>query len=416
MAEKDMRALAISASTMPRVTWSTEDRSGLLNAVASDLSAQGLQHRQSYGGAGPRHWLHTGMTTQPRDGVFSLLDEVDARKLIMCRDPGTDLRAVIAIHSTVDGCAGGGIRMKPYASDLDACRDALRLASAMASKYAAAGMAVGGAKAVIIGDPATDKTPELLRSFGRFVEQQGGEYFAGEDVGTDGDDMIAMSATTDKLLSLPERAGGPGDVSVTTAAGVRHAIRACCQRVWGVPDVAGRSIGIQGLGQVGMKLARMLATDGAQLVVADVDAARAAAAAEEFRARVVGPEEICAQDVDVLAPCALGDAIDESTVKTVRARVVAGAANNVFSSATVADRLQARGVIYAVDFVANAGGIVYDDQMVQRPRAERFDETRAKHYVDGIFDRTLTVFEIADAEHVPYWQAGLILAERNRMT
>lgn len=355
------------------------------------------------------------MTTEPRDGVFSLLDEVDARKVVLCRDADTGLRAVIAIHSTIRGCAGGGIRMKPYGSDLDACRDALRLAGAMASKYAAAGMAVGGAKGVIIGDPAIDKTPELLRSFGRFVEEQGGEYFAAEDVGTNGDDMIAMAETTDKLLSLPESAGGPGDVSVTTAAGVCHAIRACCQRVWGSPDVEGRNIGIQGLGQVGMKLARLLAADGAQLVVADVDAARTAAAADEFGARVVEPKGICAHDVDVLAPCALGDAINDSNVDTIRARVVAGAANNVFSSSVVADQLQARGVIYAVDFVANAGGIVYDDQMVQRPRADHFDEERAKHYVDGIFDRTLMVFEIADAEGVSFWRAGLMLAERSRV-
>jgi glutamate dehydrogenase/leucine dehydrogenase len=348
--------------------------------------------------------------------TFDVLDESGASKVVFCRDQTVGLRAIIAIHSTIGGCAGGGIRMKPYESELTACRDAARLANAMSLKYAAAGMALGGAKAVIIGDSSKDKTPDLLRSFGRFIDEQGGEYFAAEDVGTTAEDMLVIAERTDKLIALPETAGGPGDVSITTAEGVFHAIRACCQQVWGEPSVAGRRVAVQGLGQVGMKLTKMLVADGAVTTVADIDARRTDDAAAELGVSVVPPDQISAQDVDIFSPCALGDAINESNIEEVRAKVIAGAANNVFSSTAIADRLEAKGIVYAVDFIANAGGIVYDDQMVERPRPSEFDHARAEAYVTGVFDRTLRVFDIADERGIPLWKAALSLAETNRAT
>lgn len=345
--------------------------------------------------------------------ALGLLAELEGKKLVFCRDERAGLQAVIAVHSTAMGPAAGGLRMKPYASGEEAARDALRLARAMTLKYAAAGMPMGGAKAVIVGDPRREKTPELLRAFGRFVAEQGGEYSVGEDVGTNGADMEEIARETEWMVSLPEHAGGPGDVSVTTAMGVRHAMRACCQHVWDEPSPAGRSVAIQGLGQVGFKLARLLAADGARVLVADVDAARVEQAVAELGAEAVAPEAICEQEVDVLAPCALGDAIDDRNVERVRARVVCGAANNMIATNAIAERLEQRGIVYAVDFVANAGGIVYDDQMRERPRRDGFDVERAMAYVDGIYDRTLRVFEIADAEQVPLWRAALMLAEAN---
>jgi glutamate dehydrogenase/leucine dehydrogenase len=342
-----------------------------------------------------------------------ILDEVNGKKLVFYRDQASGLRAVVAVHSTVDGHAAGGLRMKPYTSDAAAARDAARLAEAMALKYAAAGMRVGGAKAVIIGDASRDKTDALLKAFGRFVEGLRGEYCAGEDVGTDGDDMKVINQETNWLVSLPEDAGGPGDVSRTTAEGVLYAMRACCEHVWGRPTVRDRSVAVQGLGQVGLKLARMLVSDGAKVTVADVDDARVAAAVDELGVVSASPEAISTLPVDIFSPCALGDAVNEDNVAQIRAKVVAGSANNIFSSTAVADALERRGQVYAVDFIANAGGIIYDDQMLTLPRSGGFDEPRARAYVEGIFDRTLQVFEGARRDDVPLWQAALTLAQAN---
>ena len=345
-------------------------------------------------------------------GTFDLLDETGGRKLVFCRDRQSGLRARIAVHNTVGRQAGGGVRMRPYPSERSAARDALRLAQAMSLNYAAEGMPLGGAKSVIIGDPARDKSDDLLRAFGRFVDQLGGEYNAAEDVGTTGQDMAVISQETQWLLSMPEDTSGPGAGPANTATGVLNAIRGCCQHVWGEPSVAGRTVAVQGLGQVGMRLARMLVRDGAQVTVADVDPQRVAAATAEFGVAHVPPDEICALAVDVLAPCALGDAINEDNVDSVQATAIAGAANNVFSSTKVADRLQERGRVYAVDFIANAGGTIYDDQMVQRPRPPQLDRQQANAYLDGIFSRTLEVFDIAAAEDVALWQAAQSIAER----
>ena len=343
--------------------------------------------------------------------TFSLLDEADGEKVVLCRDAETGLHGVIAIHSTKLGPAAGGLRMKPYADERDAVRDALRLARAMTYKYAAAGIPVGGAKAVIIGDPASDKSDDLLRSFGRFIEAQGGEYSAGEDVGTNGRDMEILSETTQWLVALPEGSGGPGDVSHTTARGVRQAMRACADHVFGSPELADRKVAIQGLGQVGAKLARLLANDGAQLVVADIDADRARGLASEVGAQVATPAEILETAVDIIAPCALGDAINETNVDSISASIVAGAANNVMASPAIADRLQGRGRVYAVDYIANAGGIVYDDWMIQRPRPTTFDHDAALTRVDAIYDRTRDVLRHATADNIPFRVAAERLAE-----
>ncbi|KAA0078837.1 Glu/Leu/Phe/Val dehydrogenase [Mycolicibacterium sp. P9-64] len=342
---------------------------------------------------------------------FELLDECGAKKIVLCRDAETGLRGVIAIHSTTLGPAAGGLRMKAYADEREAMRDALRLARAMTYKYAASGIAVGGAKAVIIGDPSTHKSDELLRSFGRFIEELGGEYSAGEDVGTNGHDMEILAESTQWLVSLPEEAGGPGDVSHTTARGVRQAMRACAEHVFGSPELTDRSVAIQGLGQVGAKLARLLAAEGARLVVADIDDERARAVADEVGARVAAPEDILESDVDIVAPCALGDAVNEHNVNRIHANIVAGAANNVMASEAIADRLQSRGRVYAVDYVANAGGIVYDDWMIQRPRPATFDHDAALARVDAIYDRTREVLQRATADELPYRVAAERLAE-----
>lgn len=345
--------------------------------------------------------------------MIELIEEMEGKKIVCGHDAATGLRCVVAIHSTRLGPAAGGVRFKPYPSEEDAARDAMRLARAMTLKYAAAGMRMGGGKAVIVGDPRADKTPELLRAFGRFVEEMAGEYSAAEDVGTNGADMVEISRETEWLVSLPTDAGGAGDVSITTAEGVFNAIRACAERVWGAPELDGRTVAVQGLGQVGMKLARLLHGVGADLLVADLDPERARAAEAEFGARPVAAAEIATVSADVFAPCALGDAVTAENVDGIAAAIVAGAANNVFSGNEVAERLERRGTVYAVDFIANAGGIVYDDQFRARPQVRPFDEAKARTYVDGIFDRTLRTFALADELDLPLWRAGLRLAEEN---
>ncbi len=349
-------------------------------------------------------------STQP--GPHQLLEATGGEKLLFWRDEATGLRAVLAVHTTIDGRAAGGTRMKPYASELDAARDAARLARAMTYKYGGISMRIGGAKSVIIGDPARDKTPELLRRFGEFVHQQG-EYWVGEDVGTNVGDMAEVGRGTDHLVAVPEDMGGPGDLSLSVAQGVLNAVRASCQHAYGAPSVEGRSVAVQGLGMVGMKLARLLVQQGAVVTVADIAAARVQAAVDELGVAVAEPDRIHALEVDVFAPCALGDAIHEQNVGEIRAKVVAGAANNAFASTDVADRLQDAGHVYAQDFIANAGALVYDDQVMQRPIPAQLDHERAHAFVDSIFDRTLETFRIAAEERVPYWRAALLLSEAN---
>jgi leucine dehydrogenase len=343
------------------------------------------------------------------EGPLGVLAAFRAEKLIAARDAESGLRAVIAIHTVVDGRAGGGIRMRPYTSEIAAIRDATRLAATMTLKYAAVGIPLGGAKAVILGDPAGDKTDAALRAFGRLVQRQGGEYWAAEDVGTNSDDMLLVAEETNYMVSLPASAGGPANLVASTAAGVMHAIRACAQWRWGDESLDGRRVTVQGLGQVGMRLARLLAGAGAEVIVADIDPERVDEAVRELGVQVAAAEEIVTLPADVFVPCALGDVINEGNVEDVEATIVAGAANNVFSSAAVADRLQARGRVYAVDYIANAGALVYSDQMIQRPRPARFDDARAARHLSGIFDRILRVLELAEERQLTYREAALSL-------
>ena len=211
------------------------------------------------------------------------------KKLLLLDDADTELRAVIAIHSTALGPAGGGVRFLPYPSEKEAMVDAMRLARGMTYKYAAAGIDLGGGKAVIVGDPREDKSEALLRAFGRMVDQLGGEYYLAEDVGTTSEDAETIYKETGYVLSLPEHLGGPGDVAPLTALGSIEATRACAKRVWGIPDLAGRSVALQGLGAVGYRALRLLVESGARVVVADIEGAKVRQAQQEFGARRCQP-------------------------------------------------------------------------------------------------------------------------------
>jgi len=340
--------------------------------------------------------------------IFDYLKRYKFKKVVLCNDTDTGLRAVIAIHSTALGPAAGGLRMWTYASEEDAIMDALRLGRGMTYKYAAAGVNLGGGKAVIIGDPKKDKSEALMRAMGRMIDQLGGEYITGEDVGTTLEDMETVYSETDHVVTLPEHAGGAGDISPATALGSIQAMRACAKRVWGTTDLRGRSVALQGLGMVGGKALPMLVEAGAEVVVADVEEEKAEKAVKEFGVRAVAPDDIYGQDVDIFAPYALGAVINDGTISQLKAKVVAGAANNILADEEHGDELERRGIAYAVDFVANSGGTIFD---TDRYRKGGFQPERAMTNVRRIFERTEEIFAISDRDRIPYYRAAERLAE-----
>jgi len=341
--------------------------------------------------------------------ILDYMQRYKFKKLVICNDTDSGLRAVIAIHSTRLGPATGGLRMWTYASEEDAIFDALRLARGMTYKYAAAGVNLGGGKAVIIGDPKKDKTEALMRAMGRFIDQQGGEYITGEDVGTTLDDMETLYSETDHVVTLPVHAGGAGDISPATALSSVLATKACALRVWGTADLAGRTVALQGLGVCGFKALKLIVDEGATVIVSDVDADKVRAAVAEFGVTAVAPDQIYDQDVDIFAPYALGAVINDDTINRLRCKVVAGSANNILAEERHGDELQARGIVYAVDYIANSGGTIFD---TDRFRKGGFQAERAWANVRRVYDRTLEVFAIADAEGIPYYKAADQLAER----
>ena len=333
-------------------------------------------------------------------------------QVVFCRDPESGLRAVIAIHSTALGPALGGTRFHRYADEDAAVADALRLSAAMSYKNSLAGLDLGGGKAVIIGDPRTDKTEALLRAYGRFVESLGGRYLTACDVGTSNADLDVVARETRFAHGRSEAHGGCGDSSVLTAYGVFQGMRAAAQHCWGSPSLAGRTVAVAGVGKVGSWLTGHLVDDGADVVVTDVDPA----AVERLRARYpqVGAVEDTATLVrtrhDVYAPCALGGALDEETVAALPGRVVCGGANNQLATPEMADRLRERGVLYAPDFLVNAGGVI---QVEDERHGFSFERARAK--ASGIFDVALRVFALADAERIsPAMAADRLAEERIR--
>jgi leucine dehydrogenase len=291
--------------------------------------------------------------------IFDMREFDGHEHVVFGHDAPTGLRAVIAIHSTALGPAAGGCRMWPYASTADALSDVLRLSRGMSYKNAMAGLPLGGGKSVIIGDSRKGKTPELFEAFGRLVESLGGRYITAEDVGTTTADMAHVARATRYVAGLgaaPGEAGG--DPGPKTALGVFLGIKAAVKFRLARADLNGVTVAVQGAGGVGYHLCRLLSAEGAQLSVADVHPAAAQRVCEEFKARAVSAEEVLAADVDVLAPCALGGVLNAQSIPRLRARIIAGAANNQLAQGQDGAGLQAAGILYAPDYVINAGGII----------------------------------------------------------
>ena len=309
-------------------------------------------------------------------------------QVTFCHDPGSGLRAIIAIYTTSLGPALGGTRFHPYPSTTAALADVLALSKAMAYKNALAGLDHGGGKAVIIGDPLRDKSESLLRAYGRFVESLGGRYVTACDVGTYVTDMDIVARETSHATGRSPADGGAGDSSLLTALGVHQGMRAASQVRWGTPSLTGRLVGISGVGKVGRNLVPLLLTDGARVVVTDPNATAVSAvlAAYPDVQAVTDTEALLAEPLDIYSPCALGGALTSRVAATLTAAVVCGGANNQLASPEVADRLAERGVLYCPDFCVNAGGVV---QVADELHGFSFDRARAQTL--QIFDTTLAV-------------------------
>ena len=345
--------------------------------------------------------------TAPTADVFELGSEHE--QVVFCNDAASGLRAIIAIHSTALGPALGGTRFFPYPSTAEAVQDALNLSRGMSYKAALAGLDLGGGKAVIIGDPHTLKSEALLRAYGRFVQSLNGRYLTACDVGTYSEDMDHIARECDYVTGRTVAHGGAGDSSVLTAYGVFQGMRAAAETLWGAPTLAGRTVGIAGVGKVGHHLARHLIEDGASVVVTDVYAPAVERVREEFPQVTVvdSTAALVAGALDVYAPCALGGALTDEVVETLSAKVVCGAANNQLAHPGIEKALADRGILYAPDYCVNSGGLIQvADEL------EGFSFERAKHRASGIFDTTRRVFELAATDGVPPAVAADLLAER----
>lgn len=324
-------------------------------------------------------------------GVFEAIGSDTHEEVLYGHDPISGLRTIIAIHSTALGPALGGTRFFPYPTEEAALRDALRLAKGMSYKSAAAGLDLGGGKAVIIGDPSTIKTERLLRAYGRVIDSLGGRYITAEDVGATTRDMITIASETRWVTGLPDTYGGSGDPSPATARGVIGAMRTVATRLWGTDDLEDRTVAVQGVGKVGSSLVERLTKAGAKTVICDVNESALERVASAHGSVVVGIDEIFDVECDIFAPCAMGGAINEQTVERLTCRAVAGSANNQLETASLADRLVDRGILYAPDFIVNAGGIInIADEL------HGYDWQRAASAVDQIGDNLREVFETAD--------------------
>ena len=313
-------------------------------------------------------------------------------------DPDTGLNAIIAIHSTALGPAAGGCRRWVYTSDEAALTDALRLSRGMTYKNAVAGLPFGGGKSVILGSDAAPKSPELFRAFGRAIESLGGRYITAEDVGISVEDMRTVRGETNFVSGLPQSGNSAGgDPSPWTALGVFLGIEAAVASQLGVDSLQGLTVAVQGVGNVGLHLCRLLHDAGAKLVIADVNAGSLHAVCKQMPAELASPQEILFSDVDVLAPCALGNVLNSETIPHIRARIVAGAANNQLATAADGHLLAESGILYAPDYVINAGGVI----SVAHEYLGKSSEDRVRAEVSRIPDRLQDIFRQAEGGGEP---------------
>jgi len=343
--------------------------------------------------------------------IFSSPAFEDHEALHAFYDGPAGLKCLIAIHSTALGPAGGGVRMWPYPDDQAAIDDALRLSRAMSHKNAMAGLELGGGKTVVMGDPARDKTPALFEALGRSIEGLGGRYWAAEDVGVSPSDLVYARKETRFVAGLEGHPAASGDPSPVTAEGVKRGIALCVERALSRP-LSGVTVAIQGVGHVGAILADKLAAEGAKLIVCDVNEAQAAAVAARTGAQVVGTDAIFDAECDVFAPCALGGAISARTLPRLKAKIVAGGANNQLADKATGQALFAAGLTYAPDFVVNGGGIINVAAEIRALDARTaYDPAWVEMKVAAMIDTLGEVLDRSVAERRPADQIAVQMAK-----
>ncbi|MFJ6411626.1 leucine dehydrogenase [Terribacillus saccharophilus] len=338
--------------------------------------------------------------------IFETLEQYDYEQLVLCQDKESGLKAIIAIHDTTLGPALGGTRMWTYATEEEAIVDALRLAKGMTYKNAAAGLNLGGGKTVIIGDPKKDKNEAMFRAFGRYVQSLNGRYITAEDVGTTVEDMELIHTETDFVTGISAESGSSGNPSPVTAYGVYKGIKASAKEAFGDDSLEGKTIAVQGIGNVAYALCEHLHAEGAKLIVTDINKEAVQKAVEAFGATAVDPDDIYGVECDIFAPCALGAVINDDTLRVLKAKVVAGAANNQLKEEHHGQILFERGIVYAPDYVINSGGVInVEDEL------HGYNRERALRKVETIYDSLQRVFEIAKRDDIPTSLAADRMAE-----
>lgn len=345
-------------------------------------------------------------------GPFELIEKHgEHEEVVFCHDKSVGLKAIIAIHNTALGPALGGTRMWNYKTEEEALVDVLRLSKGMTYKAAAAGLNLGGGKAVIIGDSKTQKTEGLFRAFGQFVNSLNGKYITAEDVGTAEADMEYIYMETPWVTGIPKDFGGSGDPSPYTAHGVLMGIKAAVQEKLKTDSLKGLRIAVQGLGNVGKHLVSYLAKEGALLTVSDIDEAKVKKCVQEFKATSVTPDQITGVECEVLAPCALGAVVNDQSIRQLKCQVIAGGANNQLAESKHGDQLRELGILYAPDYVVNAGGLM--NVFVE---LEGYSPDRAFEKTRKVYDNCMKVFSIAKRDQISTHRAADRMAEERIRT
>ncbi|WP_342046742.1 Glu/Leu/Phe/Val dehydrogenase dimerization domain-containing protein [Bacillus sp. OTU530] len=336
----------------------------------------------------------------------------DHEQVLFCNDPATGLKAIIAIHDTTLGPALGGTRMKPYDTFEEALEDALRLSKGMTYKNAAADNDFGGGKGVIIGDPTKDKTPELFRAYGQFIDSLNGRFYTGTDMGTVLDDFVHAHKETNCIAGLPEEYGGGGETSIPTALGVLYGIQAVANTLWGHENLTGKRFAVQGLGKVGFKVAEHLLEHGADLYITDVSNEAIQTLVEKARqmggnAIAVKGTDIYGTDADMFVPCAIGGIINDQTIDQLKVKGIVGAANNQLLHENHAKRLKEKGILYAPDYIVNSGGVIQVADELYGPNKSRvLSKTKA------IYSSILEVLKQSEDKNITTLEAANLMCEK----
>jgi leucine dehydrogenase len=342
------------------------------------------------------------------DPVFGQLSFDNHEQVVFCNDKDTGLKAIIGIHNTVLGPALGGTRMWNYANEWEALNDVLRLSRGMSFKSSISGLNLGGGKAVIIGDAKSQKTPELMRKFGEYVHSLSGKYITAEDVGMETKDMDTVREVTPYVTGISEEKGGSGNPSPITAYGVYMGLKAAAKYRFGSDNLEGKKVLVQGIGHVGEVLVQHLTESGAMVTIADINEDRLNQVGSKYGAKIFTGADLYSAEVDIYAPCALGATINDDTIHKIKAKVIAGAANNQLANEVIhGTLLKDKGILYAPDFLINAGGVInVYSELANLTRAQVMEKT------ENIYNTSLEIFKFAESNNITTHQAAMSIAQK----